>query len=112
MVGPPLAAVLASQFGDWKLLYVAFGVVSVLSIFLVVGIDVGFNSNSGQFLMKQFGIAPDTATMVRSVNFFGRLPGTLTGAVILTSISSHKLFIWTSVPGIITFGVSVYTLKK
>ncbi len=143
MVGPPLAAVLASRFGDWKLMYLVFGLVSVisiiwlssvkiveskqeeikatlkssfkllgnsyilimvLSIFLVVGIDVGFNSNSGQFLMKQFGIAPDAATMGRSVYFFGRLLGTFAGAILLTSVSSRKLFIWTSVLGIIAFG--------
>jgi fucose permease len=143
MVGPPLAAVLASRFGDWKLMYIVFGLVSVisiiwlssvkiveskqeeikatlkssfkllgnsyilimvLSIFLVVGIDVGFNSNSGQFLMKQFGIASDTATMGRSVYFFGRLLGTFAGAILLTSVSSRKLFIWTSVLGIIAFG--------
>jgi fucose permease len=143
MVGPPLAAVLASRFGDWKLMYLVFGLVSVisiiwlssvkiveskqeeikatltssfkllgnsyilimvLSIFLVVGIDVGFNSNSGQFLMKQFGIAPDAATMGRSVYFFGRLLGTFAGAIVLTSVSSRKLFIWTSVLGIIALG--------
>jgi fucose permease len=143
MVGPPLAAVLASRFGDWKLMYLVFGLVSVisiiwlssvkiveskqeeikatlkssfkllgnsyilimvLSIFLVVGIDVGFNSNSGQFLMKQFGIEPDAATMGRSVYFFGRLLGTFAGAILLTSVSSRKLFIWTSVLGIIAFG--------
>ena len=144
MIGPPLAAVLASQFGDWKLMYLVFGVVTVLSIiwlsavkiaeskqeeikatlsssfkllgngyilimvlsiFLVVGIDVGFNSNSGQFLMKQFGIEPEAATMGRSVYFFGRLLGTFAGAIILTRLSSRKLFIWTSVLGIIAFGV-------
>lgn len=143
MVGPPLAAVLASQFGDWKLIYLVFGLVSVisiiwlssvkivelkqeeikatltssfkllgnsyilimvLSIFLVVGIDVGFNSNSGQFLMKQFGIASDAASMGRSVYFFGRLLGTFAGAILLTSVSSRKLFTWTSVLGIIAFG--------
>jgi MFS transporter, FHS family, L-fucose permease len=143
MIGPPLAAILASQFGDWKFMYLVFGVVTVLSIiwlsavkiveskgeeikatlsssfkllgngyilimvlsiFLVVGIDVGFNSNSGQFLMKQFGIEPEAATMGRSVYFFGRLLGTFAGAVILTRVSSRKLFIWTSLLGIIAFG--------
>ena len=28
----------------------------VLSIFVVVGVDVGFNSNSGQFLIRHFNI--------------------------------------------------------
>jgi FHS family L-fucose permease-like MFS transporter len=143
MIGPPLAALMASRYGDWKLLYLVFGIVTVLSIiwlgsvkivevkqeetkatiissfkllgnnyilimvlsiFLVVGIDVGFNSNSGQFLMKQFGIAPDTATYGRSIYFFGRLLGTFAGAIILTKVSSQKLFIWTSLLGIIVFG--------
>jgi len=142
MVGPPLAALLAAQFGDWKLMFIVFGVVSViaiiwlssvkiaetkenevkatlkssfkllgngyillmvLSIFLVVGIDVGFNSNSGQFLMKQFGIEPDAASMGRSVYFFGRLLGTFAGAIILTTVSSRKFFVWSSVLGIIAF---------
>jgi MFS transporter, FHS family, L-fucose permease len=143
MIGPPLAAVFASKFGDWKLMYPAFAIVSVLtiiwlgsvkivelkqeekkatlsssfkllgngyilimvlSIFVVVGIDVGFNSNSGQFLMKQLGIEPESASMGRSVYFFGRLLGTLAGAIVLTKVSSRKLFIWTSVLGIIVFG--------
>jgi FHS family L-fucose permease-like MFS transporter len=30
MIGPPMAAFLASRFGDWKLMYLVFGVVSVL----------------------------------------------------------------------------------
>jgi FHS family L-fucose permease-like MFS transporter len=144
MVGPPLAALLASQFGDWKLMFIVFGVVSViaivwlsavkiietkqpevkatltssfkllgngyillmvLSIFLVVGIDVGFNSNSGQFLMKRFGIESDAASMGRSIYFFGRLLGTFAGAIILTTVSSRKFFVWSSVLGIIAFVV-------
>jgi len=140
MIGAPLAAVLAAQFGDWKLLFLVFGVVSlltvlwlgsvkidekkqteikatfassfkllgtgfvlmmVLSIFLVVGIDVGFNSNSGQFLIKQFGIDPTTAESGRSIYFFGRMLGTFAGAIMLTKISSRKFFMWTSILGIL-----------
>jgi len=140
MIGAPLAAVFAAQFGDWKLLFLVFGVVSllsvlwlgsvkigetkqkeikatfsssfkllgtgfvlmmVLSIFLVVGIDVGFNSNSGQFLIKQFGIDPTTAESGRSIYFFGRMLGTFAGAIMLTKISSRKFFMWTSILGIL-----------
>lgn len=139
MLGAPLAAVLAAQFGDWKLLFLVFGVVSILSalwlgsvkidekkqteikatfassfkllgngfvlmmvvsIFLVVGIDVGFNSNSGQFLIKHFGIDQTTAESGRSVYFFGRMLGTFAGAIMLTKISSRKFFMWTSILGI------------
>ncbi len=140
MIGAPLAAVFAARFGDWKLLFLVFGVVSILSalwlgsvkieegkqevvkatfgstfkllgtgfialmvlaIFLVVGIDVGFNSNSGQFLIKHFGIDPVAAESGRSVYFFGRMLGTFAGALLLTRITSRKFFMWTSVLGLI-----------
>jgi FHS family L-fucose permease-like MFS transporter len=139
MIGAPLAGFFALQFGDWKLLFLVFGVVSilsviwlgavkieeskqegfkatfgssfsllgngfiffmVLSIFLVVGIDVGFNSNSGQFLMKHFNIGQTAAENGRSVYFFGRMLGTFAGAIMLTTISSRKFFMWTSILGL------------
>jgi len=142
MIGAPLAGFFAAQFGDWKLIFLVFGIVSilsvvwlgsvkieetkqvgfkatfgssfsllgngfillmVLSIFLVVGIDVGFNSNSGQFLMKHFGIAPTAAESGRSVYFFGRMLGTFAGAIMLTRISSRKFFMWTSLLSIVVF---------
>jgi MFS transporter, FHS family, L-fucose permease len=141
MIGAPLAAILAAQFGDWKLLFLVFGIVSilsvlwlgsvkineikqteskatfsssfkllstgfvlmmVLSIFIVVGVDVGFNSNSGQFLIKQFGIDQTAAESGRSIYFFGRMLGTFAGAVMLTRISSRKFFMWTSILGILS----------
>jgi FHS family L-fucose permease-like MFS transporter len=139
MIGAPLAGFFALQFGDWKLLFLVFGIVSlfsvawlstvkieetkqeefkatfassfsllgngfvlmmVVSIFLVVGIDVGFNSNSGQFLMKHFGMEQTSAELGRSVYFAGRTLGTFAGAIMLTRISSRKFFLWTSVLGI------------
>jgi len=142
MLGAPLAAVFAAKFGDWKLLFLVFGVVSilsalwlggvkineskqeglkvslastfkllgngfillmVLSIFIVVGVDVGFNSNSGQFLIKRFGIDQTIAESGRSVYFFGRMLGTFAGAIMLTRISSRKFFMWTSLLGILFF---------
>jgi len=140
MIGAPLAAILAARFGDWKLLFLVFGIVSILSalwlgsvkidevkqaevkatfassfrllgtgfvlmmvlaIFVVVGIDVGFNSNSGQFLIKQFGIDQTAAESGRSIYFFGRMLGTFAGALLLTRITSRKFFIWTSALGIL-----------
>jgi MFS transporter, FHS family, L-fucose permease len=150
MLGAPLAAVLAAKFGDWKLLFLVFGVGSilsalwlstvkieeskqegfkvslassfkllsngfillmVLSIFLVVGIDVGFNSNSGQFLIKHFGIEQTAAESGRSVYFFGRMLGTFAGAIMLTKISSRKFFMWTSLLGTL-FLVAILLIKS
>jgi len=146
MIGAPLAAFFAAQFGDWKLLFLVFGIVSILSvvwlasskidetkiegykatfassfkllgnslvlllvlaIFLVVGVDVGFNSNSGQFLIKQFGIDQTSAESGRSVYFLGRMVGTFAGAILLTKISSRKFYVWTSVLGIICLTIIV-----
>ncbi len=91
----------ATFSSSFSLLGNGFVLLMVLSIFLVVGIDVGFNSNSGQFLIKQFGIDPVTAASGRSVYFFGRMLGTFSGALLLTRISSRKFFLGTSVLGIL-----------
>jgi MFS transporter, FHS family, L-fucose permease len=140
MIGAPLAGLFARQFGDWKLVFLVFGIVSiisvvwlgtskvdeikhegikasfgsafkllgtgfvlmmVMSIFLVVGIDVGFNSNSGQFLIKQYGIDPILAENGRSLYFLGRMIGTFGGAILLTRFSSRSFFMWSSVCGIL-----------
>jgi MFS transporter, FHS family, L-fucose permease len=141
MIGAPLAAVFAAQFGDWRILFLVFGIVSiiavlwlgavkieetrqevkatfgsafnmlsngfvlmmVMAIFLVVGVDVGFNSNSGNFLIKQFGIDPTAAESGRSIYFFGRMLGTFLGAILLTRVTSGRFFMWTTIMGIICF---------
>jgi len=141
MIGAPLAGYFALKFGDWKLLFLVFGIVSILSaiwlgftkvderrqedikvtfgsafsllgnpfillmvlaIFVVVGVDVGFNSNSGQFLIKHFGIDPSLAKSGRSVYFFGRMLGTFAGALLLTKLSSRSFLMVTSFLGILT----------
>jgi FHS family L-fucose permease-like MFS transporter len=93
----------ASFASTFKLLGNGFILLMVLSIFIVVGVDVGFNSNSGQFLAKHFGIDPTAAESGRSVYFFGRMLGTFAGAIMLTRISSRKFFMWTSALGILFF---------
>jgi MFS transporter, FHS family, L-fucose permease len=142
MIAPWLATkIFAVYFNDWKLLFLVFGIVSilsviwlssvkieenrqksmkvtlgssfrllgngfillmVLSIFLVVGIDVGFQSNSGQLLMNHFGIDEKSAVLGRSIYFFGRMLGTFAGAIILTRISSRKFYLWTTVLGLVS----------
>lgn len=86
---------------SFKLLGTGFVLMMVLAIFLVVGVDVGFNSNSGHFLIKQFGIDSTAAESGRSVYFFGRMLGTFLGAALLTRVTSRNLYLWTSVLGIV-----------
>jgi MFS transporter, FHS family, L-fucose permease len=141
MIAPFVAAMFADQFGDWKLMFLAFGIVSVLAviwlgftkidetkntekratigsslgllgnryialmvlgIFLVVGIDVGINAVSGQFLLNKFNAAQEFAEKGRSVYFFGKMLGTFAGALMLTMLSSRKFLLWTSVLGLVS----------
>ncbi len=143
MIAPPFAAWLALQFGDWKLLFLVFGIVSILTalwlgftkieetistekratfassfkllsngpiamfvigIFLIVGIDVGINAVSGQFLMSKFNLANDStfAQSARSVYFFGKMLGTFGGAILLIKLSSRKFFLWSGLLTLLT----------
>jgi fucose permease len=141
MIAAPLAVLFASRFGDWKLLFLVYGIVSLLSvlwlanvkitesaitekapslgsafrllgnsfvlmmvltIFLVVGIDVGFNYFSGTFLTEKFGIGADAAQTGRSVYFFGRMLGTFAGALLLTKLASSKGFLYSALISIAT----------
>jgi MFS transporter, FHS family, L-fucose permease len=141
MIAPPLAGWTAAQFGDWKIIFIAFGLVSLLAvgwlaltpleeskisenratfsssfklllnryillmvagIFLVVGIDVGINAFSGQFLLDKFSSDRMLAESARSLYFLGKMVGTIGGAVMLVRFSSPKFLFWSSVTGLIS----------
>lgn len=147
MLGAPLAGLLAAQFGDWKLVLLVFGVVSILavvwlgavnagetivkgstatmgssfkllgntfilsmviSIFLVVGIDVGVNAVSGQFLMNRMGMDQIVAESGRSIYFFGKMLGTFAGAMLLTIFASRKFLVWTSALALIAIVALIF----
>ncbi len=141
MVAAPLAGYLAASYGDWKILFLVFGLVSVLAvlwlgatkiperkadegikvtfgsafhllgngfillmvlaIFVVVGIDVGFNSNSGQFLHNYLNMEEGLSTNGRTVYFFGRMVGMFAGALLLTRLSPRKFLLWTTMLGLV-----------
>ncbi|NCD40728.1 MAG: MFS transporter [Bacteroidia bacterium] len=65
----------------------------VLAIFMVVGIDVGINSNIGTFLTEKLGVSMETAVYGKSVYFFAKMAGTFFGAMLLTRISGKKFLI-------------------
>lgn len=136
MVAPYLATFFVIRFGDWKLLLLTFGFVSLLSvlwllftkisetptkeekatmasslrllgtgyivlmvlcIFFVVGLDVGINSLSGQFLMEKVDMMPEPAKQGRSFYFFGKMLGTFLGALFLFRVSPGRFLVGSSV---------------
>jgi fucose permease len=72
----------------------------VVGIFLIVGIDVGINAVSGQFLLNKFHAGQTLAESGRSVYFFGKMLGTFGGAMMLTMLPSRKFFLWSSLLGV------------
>lgn len=141
MIAPYLATFFAVRFGDWKIILLVFGGVSILSvlwlhfikieetqskekkatirsclkllsiryvalmvigIFFLVGLDVGINSSSGQFLMEKLGMDIEPAKQGRSLYFFGKMLGTFAGALLLTRISSKKFLIGSAIATLIT----------
>ncbi len=138
IIAAPLAGWLASQYGDWKLIFIVFGTTSLLSmlwlgsvpinesrniekrasilssfgllknsfiaimvlcIFLVVGIDVGVNSVSGQFFLEKFNSKQVLAESGRSLFFLGKMLGTFLGAILLLRLPSKSFFIGSSLLG-------------
>jgi len=147
MIAAPLAGWFALKFGDWKILFLVTGVVSiatvlwlasikvdetrnmekratfassfsllgngyvtmmVICIFLIVGIDVGVNAVSGQFLLNKFHSTQTFAESGRSVYFFGKMLGTFSGALLLTILSSRKFFLWSSVLSLISIFILLF----
>jgi MFS transporter, FHS family, L-fucose permease len=141
MIAAPLAGLFASKFGDWKILFIVYGVVSVLtilwlvsikveetrntekratfgssfkllgngyvslmvmSIFLIVGIDVGVNAVSGQFLLNKYHSVQEVAESGRSVYFFGKMLGTFGGALLLAILPSRKFFLWSAILSLVS----------
>lgn len=139
MAAAPLAGWFAIKYGDWKILLVVFGIVSILNalwlnrirveeqetlqdrvtmasafsllrvgfvgamvlcIFLIVGIDVGVNAVSGQFLLAQFDSIQTVAESGRSLYFFGKMIGTFLGTLLLVRLPGRQFLTWSGVLGL------------
>lgn len=98
----------ATMGSSFKLLRNGFILSMVLSIFLIVGIDVGVNSTSGQFLMKKLSMEQTLAESARSFYFFGKMLGTFAGALLLTWFAARKFLVWTSVLLLATIVVLIF----
>lgn len=150
MVAPYLATFIAVKFGNWQLLLLTFGIVSILSvvwlhltkiqertsldnkatiksclrllsvsyialmvlgIFFVVGIDVGINAASGQFLMDKLLMDAEPAKQGRSLYFFGKMLGTFIGALLLTQISPKRFFLGSTLATLLSIIAFIYSPK-
>lgn len=80
-----------------KLLGNRFVALMVLGIFFVVGLDVGINATSGQFLLQKMQMGNEAAQQGRSLYFFGKMLGTFLGALLLIRFSPSKFLIGSAI---------------
>jgi FHS family L-fucose permease-like MFS transporter len=71
--------------------------VMVLSTFLMVGFDVGINSNITNFLRTKFSISLESASLGISLYFASLMIGRFTGAILLRKVDPYRFLIWSSV---------------
>jgi fucose permease len=74
-----------------------FVLIMVLSTFLMVGFDVGINSNIANFLKTRFSISLESASLGISVYFASLMAGRFLGAILLRKISPYTFLIWSIV---------------
>lgn len=92
----------ASLVSCLKLLSVGYVSLMVIGIFFIVGIDVGINATSGQFLLIKMEMNSEAAQQGRSLYFFGKMLGTFIGAMLLVRISPTKFLLGSSITTLLT----------
>lgn len=92
-----------------KLLSVSYIALMVLGIFFVVGIDVGINAASGQFLMDKLLMDAEPAKQGRSLYFFGKMLGTFIGALLLTQVSPKRFFLGSTLATLVSIIAFIYS---
>ena len=144
LLGPIIATFLAVKFGDWKLVFVVYAVLSLISIlwlsatsideriksetpatfkscmsllknkfvlgiviaiFLIVGADVGMNSNIQGFLMRLQGLTLEQASYGISIYFTALMISRFLGAVLLQFLKPIHFLVTTSVLAIVGMGL-------
>ncbi len=99
------AATFRSCFG---LLSDRFILLMVLGIFLIVGADVGMNSNIQNILTSLFGVSLEQASYGISIYFTALMISRFAGAVLLNFVKPGKFLIATSVLSILGLLVMIF----
>jgi MFS transporter, FHS family, L-fucose permease len=74
-----------------------FVIIMILSTFLMVGFDVGINSNIANFLKTRFSISLESASLGISIYFASLMVGRFLGAILLRKINPYTFLTWSIV---------------
>ena len=78
-----------------------FVVIMVLSTFLMVGFDVGINSNITNFLRTKFSIGLESASLGISLYFASLMVGRFLGAILLRKINPNGFLLWSVIVSLV-----------
>jgi fucose permease len=131
LLGPVIAAFMAVQFGNWKLVFAVYAAVSfltvlwlqltpisetklekkpatftscfsllgnrtilvlVIGIFMIVGAEVGMNSNIANYLQNRYSLSLESASLGISLFFTAEMIGRFFGAILLRFVKTHYFF--------------------
>lgn len=68
----------------------------VVSIFLIVGVDVGMNTNIQNLLVQKFDLTLEKASLGISVYFFALMVSRFVGAILLARVNNFSFLVWSA----------------
>jgi FHS family L-fucose permease-like MFS transporter len=87
----------ASFKSCFSLLGNRFILLMVIGIFMLVGVEVGLNSNIANFLQARHNISLENASLGISIFFTAVMMGRFLGAILLQWISPKKFFVYSTI---------------
>jgi len=85
-----------------------FILIMVFAIFMVVGIDVGLNTNIPNYLSSIFDLSLEQASLGISIYFTAVMIGRFSGAVLLNWISAKKFLFWSIIFSLISIMAMIF----
>ncbi len=95
----------ASISGALKLLADKKVALLVLGTFLMVGFDVGMNTNIVNYMKTRFSVSQENASIGISVYFAALMTGRFLSAIILNWISGNKMFVCCTILSVVSFSL-------
>lgn len=68
----------------------------VVAIFLIVGLDVGMNTNIQNLLVQKFNLTLENASLGISVYFFALMISRFFGAILLAKVNNFSFLVWSA----------------
>ncbi|MDR2037722.1 MAG: MFS transporter [Bacteroidales bacterium] len=75
----------------------------VIGTFLMVGFDVGINTNIVNYMKGRFGVTQEEASVSISIYFAALMIGRFLSAIVLNWISSNKMFVYCTILSVFSF---------